>query len=572
MKPKRLVSTLINISLAAVSIAFGVFAADAFVGRFCVIGPSFQQAPNAEYDFESDAFRFHVKLNSHGFREREFSGHKKPGVKRAVFLGDSMVFGWGVNADESFVRLVEKQLCERHGESSWEVCNLGVEGANPVDYRDNLASFGPQLAPDLVIVGFYTGNDVISDLPEIRLRKRPTIWHNVLAFEPRNLIDFLSVRYTLWKQGRPEHAMPGSGAENPLSDLVESQDPKVRERIQAVSPEVLEKALAWRLNPHLIKGGIEEPSLFGRQVRLDNEILQNAATRKCLQEMADLAKGLGSELRLLIIPPSYTVSRAMFPVLQSMGYSVDDRLLQNRRQQEILGRYADELGVQWFDLTPFLEKAGDSAFFDSDPHWTAHGNAVVGGAVSDWLSGKIGQPAFGSVALPEMTVVKRWDFGVENDSGGWRAASKTTTLTCTPEGLQVMSEAGEPSMVIQFHGIESSRVNRLRICMKAGQGRFGRFYWGKAIEGTYPFSNDRLTAFPVVAGEESQIYDIALDHASAGWDGTPDVFRLDPAALHASEGSVDGQPITIRWIELGFCSAGAETASVWPHPCNGLPQ
>lgn len=54
-----------------------------------------------------------IEISKQGFRDRVYPLDKSPGVTRIAFLGDSFVFGWGVNVENSFPKQLEKMLNEK---------------------------------------------------------------------------------------------------------------------------------------------------------------------------------------------------------------------------------------------------------------------------------------------------------------------------------------------------------------------------------------------------------------------------------------------------------------------------
>ena len=90
--------------------------------------------PNVEVDFVNPfndielakGVTFHFSSNSDGFRSREF-GPKGPDVIRIVCIGDSSTFGWGVDDEYTYPRLLEARLRRPDG-SRVEVFNLGIPG------------------------------------------------------------------------------------------------------------------------------------------------------------------------------------------------------------------------------------------------------------------------------------------------------------------------------------------------------------------------------------------------------------------------------------------------------------
>jgi lysophospholipase L1-like esterase len=105
------------------------------------------------------------KINSLGFRGREISAQKKPGVLRIVCLGGSTTFDTGtVGAARPWPEVLEAELRQRMGTMSLEVLNLGIPGATSLDSLIDLQMRAFSFEPDLVIV--YQGhNDLVYSIP-----------------------------------------------------------------------------------------------------------------------------------------------------------------------------------------------------------------------------------------------------------------------------------------------------------------------------------------------------------------------------------------------------------------------
>lgn len=91
-------------------------------------------------------------LNRLGFRDDDF-GTKASDAERILFLGDSFVFGRGVDRQQSIPEQLEARLDHA------EVLNLGVNGYGPDQSLLVLRSVGFALEPDRVLLGVYPGND-----------------------------------------------------------------------------------------------------------------------------------------------------------------------------------------------------------------------------------------------------------------------------------------------------------------------------------------------------------------------------------------------------------------------------
>ncbi len=98
---------------------------------------------------------FDVTINEHGFRGRDFTISKPPGLIRVVTLGASSTFGYHARDDDTYPRYIEELLSQECPHRRFEVINLGVPH---LDSEQILALFlaeGLALEPD--VVTFYEG-------------------------------------------------------------------------------------------------------------------------------------------------------------------------------------------------------------------------------------------------------------------------------------------------------------------------------------------------------------------------------------------------------------------------------
>lgn len=119
------------------------------------------------------------RTNSHGFRDRPWRP-KPAGGKRIAVLGDSFVFGMGVDADSTLPVLLERALSPVV--PGVEVVNLGVPGANLRTHADVLAATLDPVAPDVVVV-CVTHNDFSGWNPAAEHAARRRIgWYSLTQF------------------------------------------------------------------------------------------------------------------------------------------------------------------------------------------------------------------------------------------------------------------------------------------------------------------------------------------------------------------------------------------------------
>jgi lysophospholipase L1-like esterase len=117
--------------------------------------------PDLHYDLQPGAegrlWQCDVKINSHGFRDREYAIEKAPGTTRIVALGDSITFGNYLPLETVWTERLEALYAKRG--RPVEVLNLGVGGYDSWQEVRFLEQVGLQFQPDWVFL-CYCINDV----------------------------------------------------------------------------------------------------------------------------------------------------------------------------------------------------------------------------------------------------------------------------------------------------------------------------------------------------------------------------------------------------------------------------
>lgn len=95
-----------------------------------------------------------VTINSLGLRNAEISREKPAGTTRIMMLGDSIVFGWGVDQSKTMsVELARDLAGSDFGPV--EVINTGVGNYNTAMEVEYFLKSGAALAPDIVVLNYF---------------------------------------------------------------------------------------------------------------------------------------------------------------------------------------------------------------------------------------------------------------------------------------------------------------------------------------------------------------------------------------------------------------------------------
>ncbi len=96
-------------------------------------------------------FDIRIVTNELGYRDTTL-GSSKLGL-RVLALGDSVTFGWGVEAEEAYPQIVEEMLRKQLAALPVDVVNAGVWGYNTLQHLQALRQLDVSVQPDVILLG-----------------------------------------------------------------------------------------------------------------------------------------------------------------------------------------------------------------------------------------------------------------------------------------------------------------------------------------------------------------------------------------------------------------------------------
>jgi len=315
-----------------------------------------------------------MRTNSLGFRDRERTLERTSQSPRIVAIGDSFTWGSGVTYDETFVSLVERGL--QAADPRAEVINLGLVGYQPEDYLSLLESHGLAYQPDLVLINFYIGNDLMpaqgSQLIVAGQRRRAHIngnwFHDHLSWDHWYLAHDLEYAWIMgtarMRQARgqsdlgfmtPAPAIQ-TGAREPPTPF-SGWSPRYLRMIQGMGDQYLK---------------YDTEAFLGRW----NE------TRAILEKIDVLLHGRGVPWVLVLLPAEEQVDRELQRLYVKMLGGAPERY-DFGKPQRLLEEWAVGRGVKVIDLTPaFLANVSQARLFiDNDIHLNRNGHALAASSI-----------------------------------------------------------------------------------------------------------------------------------------------------------------------------------------------
>jgi len=345
-------------------------------GKFCRYHPvlGWEGRPNVRDEFRWADCPHHVEQNEQGFRGPAY-GPDRRRARRLVVLGDSFVWGFGVEEDELFSAVLARS-------TGAEVINAGVSGYGPdqcfLSWQEHRATW----RPDEVVL-FVT---LANDLDDIASTER--YGYAKPAFR-------LGADGSLQPTGMPVPVVDWAAASRPMPvRLKQSRLGAILDHsaLFTLATDALARS-AWAGPPLeaaglVPSGGADSPLVqdmrpASRAVEEEWRLL--GAIVRALQE--DVGRR-GARLTVVAIPAADEVyddrwERRVAHARIEPGV-VLDRTEAGRRLVALAG----EAGARAIDLLPELRRAGLSdrrLYYAVNHHWTAAGHRLVAGVLASPL-------------------------------------------------------------------------------------------------------------------------------------------------------------------------------------------
>jgi hypothetical protein len=337
--------------------------------------------PGARFVRETEGATVRIEINDLGLRDRPFALDKPEGTYRILVLGDSFIEALQVPLTHTFAKQLEAQLAPygRKRGCTIEVMNGGVSAFGTDNSLLYYRHDGRRFEPDLVLLGFYLGNDIRNNWFELENidaggARKP---HFVPRGDGIELVDYPFTAHASWSV--------------PLKVFL--------------NRHVWTYALLREVSARQRRAGTDEV----RGLPLDYQLYAAATptvwhtawqvTEALLAEFAREVRQDGAELFVLLIPAQEQVEpRRFWSTVQAAGRS-DPAEWNLDAPAARLGEILAVRGIAHLELlTDFRAAAarGEKLHLEIDAHWTAQGHQRAARRVAKALTarGDVGcQPA-----------------------------------------------------------------------------------------------------------------------------------------------------------------------------------
>ena len=295
--------------------------------------------PNGHFFHKGGCYNVEYFTNSYGARDVERSLHAP--VPRTVVLGDSMIEGFALPAEERLTNIMER-------DTGIEQLNFGTGGDfGPLQYFLLYKTMAAAFDHDLVLVGVLPDND---------FHDMSLAWgkeHEPDRYRPYYGDDF-SVVYL-------GHFKPNAG-----ESAWDHTEAWMRAYLASYHVgQYIYSRFYWHLRPTY--------SGYNDYTGIDLARLKEA-----LQDIKSVADARGARMAVFLIPRVNDFLR-----LHQAG---------TNRLGPVMERWGNDVGIPVKDLLPDMEARsnGDfrSYFLSCDGHWSARGSTVAADILEPWLGEK----------------------------------------------------------------------------------------------------------------------------------------------------------------------------------------
>ncbi len=368
--------------------------------------------PNSKMEFETPQFHYTSNINSLGYRDREPSSLQKDSFKIAA-IGDSFTYGWGVDLEQCWVKVVERNL--QQAGYNVEMINLGKPGGDPTTYAETAEKAIPVLRPDMVLVCMLqaddlagmggTGSASAAKPAPLPVRFAEFCWPRIVeAFRNR--------------QGKTGPVTDSQGVHGPLAlsaelnnqgqakiakDEYDKLPPEARVRFDALEEQVRKQFFDGTLNPCLVASAARGPNFhldFSRshldpfQKDLPDLFLRDIVARAAhlMGRIKKVAGLYGAPLVGVSVPLGSYVNRAALDSYRRVGYKTVPEMTDSNVPDKAISDVFAAVGVPCLSVTDEFRKHKEdpTLFFELDGHLSAAGHALFGNLLTPLLEKELG--------------------------------------------------------------------------------------------------------------------------------------------------------------------------------------
>ncbi len=390
-----------NLTLVFFSTIFAILLAlliDRCVGLFLVAEDDLVFGRYSTFNYSTPEFQAEARINNLGFRGRDSPIQKKSRY-RIMALGDSFTFGWGVDIEESWPKVLERNL--QRLDLDVEIVNLGKPGGSPGTYADIAEKAIPMLKPDLVVIAMLQGDDLAQAINNLTQSEETTKTQLTQGSKPpvgRGEIykiikplfpNFITLRSRAFALIPAKIEQSEAIWRVSVEGFVAGLSNEKKKKFDQIDIEIKEKFLRGELNPGMLGIGLRHSEYLQETLDLANSKVQRAIQRITAQLVRIKIKADRINCKVVVIstPTGAFTSAVNGENYRRMGINTNVNFLQTTAMDEALRAAALAANVDIFDVTrQFRDKASERPlFFEYDGHFNVSGQKFYAESIEKFI-------------------------------------------------------------------------------------------------------------------------------------------------------------------------------------------
>ncbi len=336
------------------------------------------------YQYDPDlGFRVRPYMNGNnqfGFNDRDYPLEKNQNKFRLLVVSDS--FNWAGGKEGNYTALLEKKFDSYFGKSQVEVINVGYPGTHTGEQLAMLKKFGLQYNPNLVVLGFFVGNDfqdanpkrkriIVNDIYIDIDKKDELIIFGYPIIGKSRLLMFLQQKYQVYQKLQ-------KGKQDSVKLLSSSLAPSLNLGSNLIidrekSPGILSNKAFLRVEKSRLKFCNIKDLIDGKWDENINYIFHS------ILEMQKLLKSRNIEFIVAIYPDEYQVNEKLLNEIFAEYDNLQRESYNLTCQQEILSKFLEVNGIPYIDMLDRfkIEQNTRHLYLLREPHWNSAGNLLA---------------------------------------------------------------------------------------------------------------------------------------------------------------------------------------------------
>lgn len=339
------------------------------------------------YQYDQDlGFRIRPYANGNnqfGFNDRDYPLEKEPGTFRMVVVSDS--FNWAGGKTGNYTALLEEKFAQYYGKPQVDVINTGYPGTHTGEQLEMLKKYGLQYNPDLVVLGFFVGNDFLDADPNRKRiivndiyididRKNEVVWFGYPIIGKSRLLLFIQQKYKVFQEAAKSQQALHSSPLLVASSEIESTPPLIEnpETLTEQSPGILSLETFLEVEKYRLEFCEIDDLEEGKWDKNIEYILQS------ISEMNNILKERDIQFIVAIYPDEFQVNEKLLNQVMNR-FDFDPKDYEVNCMQNILKKHLEANNIPYIDMLERFktEQKKQKLYLLQEPHWNSAGNQLA---------------------------------------------------------------------------------------------------------------------------------------------------------------------------------------------------